>query len=133
MAVVQSLGALIAQETAWAPSYSYGSLRMYNAFNYDYATLYKTQPNIRTCVDFLSRNIAQLGLHVFQRKGETDRVRLRDHPLAKLIEQPLPATMKVTRYHLIESLMADLGIYFNAYWLKIGSPPKALLRVPPRG
>jgi HK97 family phage portal protein len=131
MAVVQSLGALIAQETAWSPSYSYGSLGMYDSYHYDYATLYKTQPNIRTCVDFLSRNIAQLGLHVFQRKGETDRVRLRDHPLAKLIEQPLPPEMKVTRYHLIESLMADLGIYFNAYWLKVGSPPQALLRVPP--
>lgn len=132
MAVIQSLGALVAQETTWSPSYAYGSLRMYDTYGYDYATLYKTQPNIRTCVDFLARNIAQLGLHVFQRKGETDRVRLRDHPLAKLIEQPLPPEYKVTRYHLINTLMSDLGIYFNAYWLKVQKAGRfALLRVPP--
>jgi HK97 family phage portal protein len=131
MPTVQSLGSLTGIETAWSPSYSYGSMRLYDSYHYDYATLYKTQPNVRTCVDFLSRNVAQLGLHVFQRVGETDRRRLRDHPLAKLIEQPLPPEMKTSRYHLIETLMADLGIYFNAYWLKVGSPPKALLRVPP--
>ncbi len=131
MAVVQSLGALIAQETAWTASYSYGSLQFYDAFSYDYATLYRTQPNVRTCVEFLGRNIAQLGLHVYQRKGETDRVRLRDHPLALLIEQPLPPDMKVSRYQQINALVNDLGIYFNAYWIKVGRPPKALLRVPP--
>jgi len=132
MPTVQSLGSLTGIETAWSPSYSYGSMRMYDSYHYDYATLYKTQPNVRTCVDFLSRNVAQLGLHVFQRVGETDRRRLRDHPLAKLIEQPLPPEMKTSRYHLIESLMADLGIYFNAYWLKVQTPGRfSLLRVPP--
>jgi len=131
MPTVQSLGSLTGIETAWSPSYSYGSMNLYGPYSYPYAEIYRTQPNVRVCVDFLARNIAQLGLHVFQRKGETDRVRLRDHPLAKLIEQPLPPEFKVTRYHLVESLMADLGIYFNAYWLKVGSPPKALLRVPP--
>jgi len=88
---------------------------------------------VRVCVDFLARNIAQLGLHVFRRVSDTDRQRLRDHPLAQLIGRPLPNVYKVTRYRLIESLMADLGIYFNAYWLKVTTMEggMGLLRIPP--
>lgn len=112
-----------------------GSLRMYDQYNYDYATLYRLQPNVRTCVDFLARNIAQLGLHVYRRVSDTDRERLTDNPLARVIEKPLPAEYKVTRYRLIEALVADLGIYFNAYWLKIrrqDGVPAGLLRIPPQ-
>jgi len=90
MAVVQSVGALADLNAGWWPTISYGSLKMYDQFNYDYAALYRMQPNVRTCVDFLARNIAQLGLHVFRRVSETDRVRLRDHPLAMVLGRPLP-------------------------------------------
>src|SRR5512137_1038820 len=132
MAVVQSLGALTdLQPAAWTATASYGTLRLYDQYWADYATIYRTQPNVRTCVDFLARNVAQLGLHVFRRQGETDRVRLREHALALTIGRPNPFT---TRYRLIESLMSDLGIYFNAYWAKIwsGSTGRvALLRIPP--
>jgi len=129
MAVVQSLGNLADLQAAWQPSTSYGSVRLYDQYSYDYAMLYRTQPNVRTCVDFLARNIAQLGLHVFRRVSETDRERLRDHPFARVIERPNPFT---TRYRLIESLVSDLGIYFNAYWLKLSAPNRlALLRASP--
>lgn len=133
MAVVQSVGALADLSTGWWPVTSYGALRMYDSYNYDYATLYRMQPNVRTCVDFLARNIAQLGLHVFRRVSETDRVRLRDHPLAQVLARPLPAEFKITYYRLIESLIADLGVYFNAFWLKVKVPdgPMGLLRIPP--
>jgi HK97 family phage portal protein len=136
MTVVQSLGMLVEVGTSdWYPSVSYGSVTLYNQLSYDYATLYRTQPNVRTCVDFLARNIAQLGLHVFRRVSNTDRERLTDHPLALVLAEPLPAQFKVTRYRLIESLISDLGIYFNAYWLKVrpggGSEPVGLLRIPP--
>src|SRR5512136_1480662 len=100
MAVVQSVGALADVQESWWPSLSYGSLTMYDSFNYDYETLYKLQPNIRTCVDFLARNIAQLGLHVFRRVSDTDRVRLIDHPLAQVLGRPLPAEFKVSYYRL---------------------------------
>jgi HK97 family phage portal protein len=131
MAVIQSVGALADVSTGWWPSVGTGSIQLYDLFNYDYATLYRTQPNVRTCVDFLARNIAQLGLHVFRRVSDTDRVRLTDHPLAQLINKPLPAEFKVTRYRLIETLMGDLGVYFNAYWLKVRSKEMGLLRIPP--
>lgn len=132
MTFIQTLGQVQGVSAPWTAGMSYGSLRLYDRYAYDYATLYKTQPNIRTCVDFLARNIAQLGLHVFQRMGETDRRRLRDHPLAQLIEKPLPPEYKVTRYRLIESLVSDLGVYFNGFWIKArGGENLGLLRVPP--
>lgn len=133
MAAVQSLGALVATDTgSWTALATYGSLSMYNTRAYSYAAMYREQPNVRTCVDFLARNIAQLGLHVFERVGETDRKRLRDHPLAQLIERPLPPEYKVTRYRLIECLVADLGVYFNAFWLKVkAGSSMGLLRIPP--
>ena len=133
MAVVQSVGALADLSTGWWPVTSYGALRMYDEYNYDYATLYRMQPNVRTCVDFLARNIAQLGLHVFRRVSDTDRVRLTDHPLAQVLAKPLPAEYKITYYRLIEALLGDLGVYFNAFWLKVKAPnaPISLMRIPP--
>jgi HK97 family phage portal protein len=128
MVAVQTLGQVVALEQSWTPGMRYG-VTLYNQYSYDYATLYRTQPNVRTCVDFIARNIAQLGLHVFQRVSETDRKRLRDHPLARLIVAPNPFT---TSYRLIESLMGDLGIYFNAYWMKVKNDTGIyILRVPP--
>lgn len=132
MAFVQTPRGLEITRPNWSPGPVRRSVRLYDQFNYDYATIYRTQPNVRTCVDFLARNIAQLGLHVFRRVGETDRVRLREHGLPMLLGRPLPATYKLTRYRLIESLMSDLGIYFNAYWLKLRvDGGLGLLRIPP--
>lgn len=135
MPFVQSIGTLVDVQPPWWTTYSQrGSIRLYDEYTRDYATLYREQPNIRVCVDFLSRNIAQLGLHVFRRVSDTDRERLTDHPLAQVISHPLPPEFKVTRYRLIESLMSDLGIYFNAYWLKVrrdDGPPAGLMRIPP--
>ncbi len=136
MGYVQSLGSLATLETGWWPSGSYGALRLYDRFDHTYAEMYRTQPNVRVCVDFLARNIAQLGLHVYRRVGETDRERLRDHPLARLLARPNPWT---TTYRLIEALVADHAVYHNAYWLKVrGEDARAdsggrvaLLRVPP--
>jgi HK97 family phage portal protein len=133
MTVIQSFGELAQMQTGWSPTIRYSSLRLYNQLSYDYAALYRLQPNVRTCVDFLARNIAQLGLHVYRRVGETDRRRERDYGLARLLDLPLPTEFKCTRYRLIESLMGDLGVYFNAYWLKVrqGGEVRGLLRVPP--
>ncbi len=129
MGVVQSNGAIANLDSDWRPHAGYGSIRFYNQFNFAYAQIYRTQPNVRTCVDFLARNIAQIGLHVFERVSDTDRKRLSDHPMAEIIRRPNPWT---TKYRLIESLVGDLGIYFNAYWVKIRQGAQLnLLRVPP--
>lgn len=129
MTVIESLGTLAELPADWWPSGSYGSVRLASDYSEDYETIYRTQPNVRTTVDFLARNVAQLGLHVFRRVSDTDRERLADHPLARLIKKANPYT---TRYRLIESLLIDFGVYWNAYWLKIrGRDQMALLRIPP--
>ncbi len=127
--IVRSFGALESMTPA-ASTYAAGSLSLYGtATAQTYASLYRTQPNVRICVDFLARNFAQLGVHVFRRVSDTDRVRLAGHDLANWLNRPNPAT---TRYRLMEALMQDLGIYFNAYWLKVRTDDGlGLVRLPP--
>ena len=95
-----------------------------------YYELWRTQPAVRTTVTFLARNIAHLGLHTFERRGDADRARLTDHPLAKLLARP---NMSTTRYRLMDALVHDLGIYDRAFWLLIkgndGVP--SIVRIPP--
>jgi len=78
------------------------------------AELWRTQPYLRTVVDFLARNIAQLGLHLFTRSGDTDRTRITSGPVFAVFAQPNPSQ---TMYELINSLVSDLALYDNAYWL----------------
>jgi HK97 family phage portal protein len=134
MPIVQSYGALQAM-TGRPPMWGSdsGSVSLYG-LNQVYAEIYKTQPNVRICVDFLSRNIAQLAAHVFRRVSDTDRQRLVDHDLARWLGKPNPTTR---RYRLMENLIGDLGIYFEAYWLKVRPPAVdgraqlGLVRLPP--
>lgn len=96
----------------------------------DYDKIWRSQPAVRTVVTFLARNIAQLGVHTFKRKGDTDRERLSDHPLALLLRQPNPWT---TRYRAINALVHDFAIYDVAYLLKmkVDGQTSGLVRLPP--
>lgn len=133
MTIVQSLGTTLDLNMDLWPRTSAsagGSITLHDATTLSYARVYETQPNVRVCVDFIARNVAQLGLHVFRRKGDTDRERLTGHPLADMIEHPNPST---TRYQLIHALISDRLGYGNGYWRKLrngGSRP-LLVRVPP--
>jgi HK97 family phage portal protein len=117
--VVQSFGALQSftdrGRGGAAIGTSGGSVNLYGRA-VAYATIYATQPNVRTCVDFLARNTAELALQAFRRKSDTDRERLHGHDLERWLERPNPAR---SRYRLFEDLVSDLGIFFNAAWLKI--------------
>jgi len=133
MPVVQTAGELQAftAPATFTPTYpSSYELGFYGRAQ-TYAAIYASQPNVRTCVDFLARNIAQLGIHAYRRVSDTDRVRLVNHDVVRWLTSPNPST---TRYRLIEALMGDLGIYFNAYWLKVrdaGRRLVGLVRLPP--
>ncbi len=106
------------------------SVKLNDSESATYAQLWKTQPQIRTVVSFLARNIAQLGLHVFKRVSDLDRERVTDHPLALLLGRPNPFT---TPYRFAEALVSDLAIYDNAILLKVKLPdqPMSLLRLDP--
>jgi HK97 family phage portal protein len=123
MAIVQSGGTLTRLARPRMQYASSGGGSVFPGLGSTYAAMYAAQPNVRTCVDFLSRNMAQIGLHGFRRVSDTDRVRLSPDtdPLARWIERPNPFT---TSYRLMEDLMGDLGIYFNAYLVKIRVTPK---------
>lgn len=134
MPLVQSFGQLQALHTPgfqWA--HTSGAVNLYDQ-SLTYAELYRRQPNVRTCVDFLARNIAQLSVHAFRRVSDTDRVRLAGHDVERWLSKPNPYT---TRYRLVESLIGDLGIYYNAYWLKVpyldarGRGSLGFVRLPP--
>ena len=95
----------------------------------DYAEIWRTQESVRTVVSFLARNIAQLGLHMYERVDDSDRQRLQDHPLAALLRRPNPWTSK---YRFIQALVCDFAIYDNAYWLKTNdNGVYGLVRIPP--
>lgn len=93
--------------------------------------MWATQPHLRTVVSFLARNIAQLGLHTFERDGE-DRRRDRESPFARTMRRPNPDQ---TAYDLIYSLVGDLSLCDRAYWLIVpdleGSSGWMFRRLPP--
>jgi HK97 family phage portal protein len=136
--IVQSFGQLQAvkpsvQAFPTAPGYTLDS-SWFEEEDDSFGEIYATQPNVRICVDFLARNIAQLNIHAYRRVSDTDRERLVDHDVIKWLSHPNPST---SMYRLIEDLMGDMGIYFNAYWLKIryqgedGVTAIGLVRLPP--
>jgi hypothetical protein len=106
------------------------SVRVTDRLALSYADIWRTQPQVRTVVSFLARNIAQIGCHVYRRVSDTDRTRLTDHPLAAILAKPNPRT---TRYRFFESLVSDLGIHDNAIWAKskVDGQPYALIRLDP--
>lgn len=122
MAFVVSSGALRGVERA-APPPLYSMRIGANQYR-DYAALWRAQPELRTVVDFLARNIAQLGLHTFRRVTDVDRVRLTDHPLAALLGKPNPST---TPYRMIDALVHDVCIFDNGFWLKVRDDDGATL------
>lgn len=129
MAFVVSSGALRGIERA-APPPVY-SMRIGGNQYRDYAALWRAQPELRTVVDFLARNIAQLGLHTFRRVSDVDRKRLNDHPLAVLLGKPNRST---TPYRMIDALIHDLCIFDNGFWLKVrddDGTTRALRRIRP--
>lgn len=93
--------------------------------------MWKTQPHFRTVVSFLARNIAQLGLHSFERDGN-DRRRDRDSVLARALAD---GDGLMSSYDLIYALVGDLALYDRAYWLVAQNPDRPsgwmLRRLPP--
>lgn len=92
--------------------------------------LWSTQPHLRTVITFRARNVAQLGLHVFERRSDTDRRRDHDSPLAVALRRP---DLSMTTYDLVFALVGDLDLYDRAYWV-VGTAPDGrpqLRRLPP--
>ena len=131
MAVVQSSGDLTTMSRAWYPSASMGGgVQLYEGVSQDYAAIWRTQPNIRTVVGFLARNIAQLGLHAYDRAGDTDRRRVTDGTVGRWLGRPTPST-KISMYDLINWLVHDLAVFDNGFWAKVKAPTSGAVATVP--
>jgi HK97 family phage portal protein len=103
------------------------------ALSMSYEALWRAQPALRTVIGFLARNVAQLGVDPYERVAATDRRKLHDHPLARILERPLPGS-DWTKYRLLSQLMHDMCLYDSAYWLKVraDNAVQAIVPVPVR-
>ena len=130
MPFVVSGGQLAAVERRPSPRPA-ASLQLTDTIRQTYDVLYRTQPAVRTVVSFLARNVAHLGLHLYARTSDTDRTRVTDHPLARLLASPAPL---VTRFRLLQHYVSELCIYDAALLVKVkpdgADVPGALVPVP---
>ena len=76
----------------------------------DYAAIWRESSAVRTVVDFLARNISQIGLHPFER-NDSGRERLRDVPLADWCERPSPNHSMVGLGGYLDRVVRDLAIF----------------------
>lgn len=140
MAVVQSAGELTTVTSPWYPSARMGggSVALYNGLFSDYAAIWRTQPNVRTVVGFLARNIAQLGLHSFDRVSDRERRRVTDGAVGSWLRKPTPGT-KMTMFDWVEGLVSDLALFDNTLHVKVSDGDRVATlpldptKVEPRG
>lgn len=135
MAVIQSEGALVAIQGVPSPAIVAnfpGGISSYAGRVQAYEALYAAQPNVRTIVSFLGKNIAQLSMKLYEREDATRRTELYDHPAAALVRRP---NHRTSRYSFFRAVIEDLGIFDNAVLIKVGDPrtsTRMLVRIPPQ-
>lgn len=93
---------------------------------------WSNQPSIRKVVGFVARSLASTPLHLFELRGEQDRVRVRDGELAAVLRRPSRAPA-MTPYRFWESLLID-GLIHDKYCAQIvqHSDGLELVRIPAR-
>lgn len=107
------------------------SLAVTSDYTAAYSKIWESHGSVQTVVNFLGRNIASLGIHLFERLGDTDRKRVTDHPIARLLSNPHP---RVTRYSFFDTLVRDVAIFERYLAVKIkrdDGTPGGLVRIPP--
>ncbi|MFZ4233558.1 phage portal protein, partial [Streptomyces griseoincarnatus] len=99
---------------SWArPEFGWQPLDLTHVLGQDPSELWRTQPHLRTVVDFVARNVAQLGLHTYDRVSDTDRRRVTSSTAAQLLRRPNPDQ---TTYELVYATVADMALHDRAFW-----------------
>jgi HK97 family phage portal protein len=88
-----------------------------------YAYMYKRQPAVRSVVDYIARNTAQLGLRLYERVDDDERDHAGDHPAAESLRNPNPQT---PGQQFIFNLVASFLIYDDAFALKFQGPGRRI-------
>lgn len=124
------------QVSLWArpiSAYHPRGIASFRGTSSSYEAIYRSQPNIRTVVDFLGRNIGQLTPRLLERVSDVDTRATHDHPLAQLLRKPHP---RWSKHRFYKSIVEDLGVFDNFIAAKIKLPgsgqTRALSRIPPQ-
>lgn len=106
------------------------SMNLTNDYSLAYGQIWRQHGSVQTVVNFLGRNVASLGLHLFRRVGDSDRERVRGHAVSRLFSRPAPG---MTPYAFMDAMVRDLAIYDRYLAIKVKTPDGvgALLRIPP--
>ena len=108
------------------------SVSLYNRHHQSYASIVRTQPNVRTVISFISRNIAQLGIGLYRFIDEDNRERVRDHPFTATMAKPNPLDRRITRYRFVHNLIWDLCTFDVGFAYLVESPGRqALIKLRP--
>lgn len=83
------------------------------------AQLYRSQPHLRTVVSFVARNVAKIGLHLYERMPDGGRERVRTGEGVEIFRR---SDNLRTDYGLMYSLAATLALYDVAYWWIVDTP-----------
>jgi HK97 family phage portal protein len=72
------------------------------------ALVWETQPSVRKVVDYIARALATIPWNVYERVSDTERRRVTDHPLARLLGAPGPMRGPSRLWH---SVIVDWLVY----------------------
>lgn len=93
-----------------------------------YEQIYRRQAVVARVLNKLARPIATLPLKLYQRKGDTNRERVHDHPLERLLRAPVPRKGAVhTKWWLIFPLLLQGNALLGKVRKSPTEPPQALL------
>lgn len=100
-----------------------------NVLNYTAKTLYQSQDNLQSVVNFLANSIAQLPLKVYVRDGETERRRDRDSVAAQVLYRP---NADQTSFEFIRALAVEYFVFGTVYvWVLPDPDAEMQLRILP--
>ncbi|MEU8704198.1 phage portal protein [Streptomyces sp. NPDC048565] len=63
--------------------------------------VWETQPSVRKVTDYIARALCTIPWQVYERVSDTDRRRVTDHPLARLLANPAPSVPPSRLWHSV--------------------------------
>jgi HK97 family phage portal protein len=96
-----------------------------------YDAIYRSQPHVRTVVDFLARQVASIKLGLYERLDDDERREVYTGPAAAFYRRPNPLK---SRFAFYRDVVSDLAIYDRIFILKATLPGTGRpigIRIPP--
>ncbi len=100
------------------------------AVAWGYSHFYENSPAVRTVVDLIANNVAQLDLRLYKEVEPDQRTEQEEHPAAESLRHPNPG---VSSDQFVRFCVKSFLLYDNAFVLKLrgGGPTRAFVVLPP--